>query len=86
MKPQSPDTHPDIERMQIEAYRRMSPAEKFRRIENLNRMLEMLARADIERRYPDAEERERRLRVAARRIPAELMRRAFGWDPDKEGY
>ncbi len=86
MKTQSPDTHPEIERILIEAYRRMPPAEKFRRIEGMNRTMEMLAMADIRRRYPDASEYECRLRVASRRIPAELMRKAFGWDPEKEGY
>lgn len=86
MKTQSPDTHPEIEQILIEAYRCMTPAEKFRRIEGMNRTMEMLAMADIKRRYPDASERECLLRVASRRIPAELMRKAFGWDPEKEGY
>ena len=40
----------------------------------------------MEDTHPEASEREIKLRVASRRIPAELMRRAFGWDPDKEGY
>jgi hypothetical protein len=86
MKTQSPDTHPEIERILIEAYRRMTPAEKFRRVEGMNRAMEMLAMADIKRRYPNASEHECRLRAASRRLPAELMRKAFGWDPDKEGY
>jgi hypothetical protein len=86
MKTQSLDTPPEIERILIEGYRRMTPAEKFRRIEDLNRTLEMLARAEVRRRHPEADEREIRLRVASRRIPAELMRKAFRWDPEKEGY
>ena len=86
MKTQSPDTHPEIERILIEAYRRMTPGEKFRRIEGMNRSMEMLAMSDIKRRHPDASEYECRLRIASRRIPAELMRKAFGWDPEKEGY
>lgn len=86
MKTQSPDTHPDIERILIEAYRKMSMAEKFHKVQELNRTVEILAMADVRRRYPDADEYECRLRVASRRIPADLMRKAFGWDPDKEGY
>jgi hypothetical protein len=86
MKTQSPDTHPKIEAMLIEAYRKMTMAEKFRKIANMNRTGDMLAMADVRSRYPDADEYELRLRVASRRIPAELMRRAFGWDPDEKGY
>lgn len=85
MKPPS-DTHPEIEKMLIEAARRMSAAEKFRRIEELNRSLDLLAWADVRRRYPDADEWECRLRVASRRLPADLMRKAFGWDPGEKGY
>jgi hypothetical protein len=86
MKTQSPDTHPDVERLQIEGHRRMSAAEKFRKIADLNAFLDMLALADVRRRYPEADERECRLRVASRRIPADLMRKAFGWDVEEKGY
>jgi hypothetical protein len=64
----------------------MSPAEKFQRIEGMNAMMGQLARADILRRYPDADEREICLRIASRRIPAELMIKAFGWNPNMKGY
>jgi len=80
------DTHPEIEKILIEGYRKMSPAEKFRCVCEMNQLRERLAASDVRRRHPDVDEREVRLRVASRRIPAELMRKAFGWDPDKEGY
>jgi hypothetical protein len=80
------DTHPDIEKRLIEAYRAMSPAERLRRVCSLNEALEQLARADIRRRHPTVTEREVRLRIASRRIPADLMKKAFGWDVEKEGY
>ena len=80
------DTHPDIEKRLIEGYRKMSPAQKLQRVCELNQFLETLARADVRRRHPQADEREVRLRVASRRIPADLMRKAFGWDPDEKGY
>lgn len=86
MKTQSPDTHPEIERILIEAYRKMTPGERFRKVESLNRTTEAVALADIRRRHPKADEREQQLRLASRRIPAALMQKAFGWDPDKEGY
>lgn len=80
------DTHPDMEKRLIEGYRAMTPARKWQGVQSLNRTLENLARADVRRRHPEADEREVNLRVASRRLPAELMRRAFGWDPDREGY
>ena len=86
MKTQSPDTHPDIEKIQIEGYRRMSAAEKLRLAGELNRFAVNLILADVRRRHPDADEREVRLRAAARWLPADLMRKAFGWDPDEKGY
>ena len=86
MKPLSDDTHPEIERLWIDGLRRRTPAQRFHRIGELNATLQRLAEIETRQRHPDAPEREIRLRVAARRLPAELMRRAFGWDPDREGY
>ena len=80
------DTHPEIERLLIEGYRRMSPREKLQRVTEMNRFLDMLAWADVRRRHPDADEWECQLRVASRRIPAELMKKAFGWDVNEKGY
>lgn len=87
MKTQSPDTPEEIERIQIEGYRRMSPREKFARVCELNALTEKMAAARIRRQYgPDLSEREMQLRLAALRIDRETMIRAFGWDPEKEGY
>lgn len=86
MKTQSPDTPPHIEKILIEGYRRMTLAERFHRVEELNRSLETLMCADIRRRHPNADETEVRLRLASRRIPPELMLRAFGWDVREKGY
>lgn len=86
MKTQSPDTHPEIERLQIEAYRRMTPAERLHKVWELNRFAREMVMADVQRRYPNADERERKLRAASRWLPAELMCAAYGWDPDVEGY
>jgi hypothetical protein len=86
MRTQSPDTHPDVERILVEAYRRMMPAGRYRKVGEMNRAVELLALADVRRRYPNADDRECQLRVASRRIPADLMRKAFGWTSDVEGY
>ena len=86
VKTQSEDTHPEIERRLIEGMRRMSAAEKFRRIGELMHTMETLAMADVRSRHPDASEWECRLRVASRRVPPELMKRAFGWNVEEKGY
>lgn len=86
MKTQSRDTHPEIERRLIEGYRRMSAAEKFQRVRELNQFVEMMQTAETRRQHPGASEEECRLRVASRRIPADLMRKAFDWDPETMGY
>jgi hypothetical protein len=80
------DTHPAVEAMLIEGYRRMSPAQKLERVRALTRAVQELALVDIRRRHPDADEREQALRLASRWIEPELMVRAFGWDVRKEGY
>lgn len=80
------DTSPEARAVMIEAYRRMSPAEKLQRVADLNRAVEQMALARIRRQYgPDLDEREERLRLASLRLDRETMIRAFGWDPDVEG-
>jgi hypothetical protein len=73
------DTHPKGEALLLEAYRKMSPAQKLERVGALTRAVQELALMDIRRRHPDAAPREQALRVASRWIGPELMIRAFGW-------
>lgn len=82
----SEDTPPDIERIIIEGYRRMSAAEKLAIMQDLINSAHLMAHSEIKRQHPQASERELQLRLASRRIEPELMRKAFGWDPDIEGY
>ena len=86
MKTQSSDTPPEVERIIIEGYRKMPAAEKLRIMQDLIRTANLLALGEIRRRHPNADRRELLLRLASRRIEPELMRKAFGWDPDVEGY
>ncbi len=86
MKPLFEDTTPEAERVLIEAYRKMPAWKKLQCIVDLNQFLRNAQLAQIRQRYPDAGERELKMRLASRWIEPELMRQAFGWDPDKEGY
>ena len=58
------DTSPDIERMQIALWCRMSPMEKARAVGHVSRSVRELALAGIRHRHPDASEQECRLRYA----------------------
>lgn len=80
------DTHPKIEALLIEGYRKMTPSQKIAQVRALTRTVQQLALLDVRRRHPNADEREQMLRVASRWIEPELMLRAFGWDVRKEGY
>jgi len=80
------DTPPEIEEIILEGYRKMSAAQKLKIMQDLNRAAQLLALSDIKRRYPEAVNRELQLRLASRWIEPELMRRAFGWDREVEGY
>jgi hypothetical protein len=80
------DTHPVAAALLIEAYRKMTPMQKIERVRALTSAIQELALLDIRRRHPEASIAEQTLRLASRWIPAELMRRAFGWDTQKAGY
>jgi hypothetical protein len=87
MKTQSPDTPPEIEKILIEGYRRMSPLEKLRRVIALGETAEAMAAARIRSQYgPEISERELRLRLAALQLDREIMIRVFDWDPETRGY
>ncbi len=86
MKPLSADTPPEIEKLLIEGYRRMSAAQKLRLMQDLIRTAQLLALSDVKRRHPQAERRELELRLASRWIEPELMKTVFGWNPEVEGY
>jgi hypothetical protein len=87
MRTQSPDTPPEVEQRLREAYRRMSPLQRLMKAMEMNRAVQELAAARIKAQYgPDLSERELRLRLAALWIDRETMVRAFGWDPEIQGY
>ena len=61
MKTQSEDTSPEIERVQIELLRKMSPARKFNLVRSMTRTMIQASRANIQAMHPDADENELRL-------------------------
>lgn len=80
------DTAPEVQRLLVEGYRRMSPAQKLQRMVALTHGVQQMSLARIRVQHPDADERELKLRLASLWLPADLMRNAFGWDPAVQGY
>ncbi|MFP4027836.1 MAG: hypothetical protein ACLFWL_08605 [Candidatus Brocadiia bacterium] len=80
------DTSPEARKVLIEGYRRMSPAEKMQQVSELSKAIRQAALMRIRRQYGEMSEREEKLRLASLWIDRETMIRAFGWDPEEEGY
>ena len=66
------DTHPDVERLQLEGWRRMTPAQKLARVCDLNAAVRQLAASRIRAECPDISERDLRLELARLWLPPEL--------------
>lgn len=58
MKTQSSDTHPEIERMQIEMLRRLSPQERLERMNEWSKATRELAWRGLRGANPEATEQE----------------------------
>lgn len=81
------DTPPDIEEIVLEGYRRMTPAQKLRRVVELGVAAQAMAAARIRDRYgPEISERDLRLRLAALQLDRQTMIEVFDWDPEEKGY
>jgi len=86
MRPLSPDTSADAQRMQIELMRRLSPSRKLALAFELTDAMRGLVLADLKHRFPNADEAEIRRRFIARVLSREDVIRAYGFDPRGEGY
>lgn len=77
LKPLTLDTAPEIERLQIEGWRRMSAEEKAAIVTGLTRAAYDLALAGLHARHPDASPRELFLRLALLTLGPDLARKAY---------
>jgi hypothetical protein len=66
------DTHPAVARLQLEGWRVMTPAQKLRRVADLNDGIRQLAAAGLRGERPDLTGEEVRLELACRWLPPEL--------------
>lgn len=74
----SADTHPKMERMQIELIRRMPAWKKFAVVDGLNETVKTLAMSGLRAHYPQAGEAELRRRLAGLLLGDELARKVYG--------
>lgn len=79
------DTPPEMVARLVALYRAMTPAEKLRKVAELNAMTRHLALARQRAWYPDADERAVRLRLFSLFVDRDTMIRQWGWDPDVMG-
>ena len=71
------DTTPEIEQRQIEAWRRMRPAEKLALVLRMSANVRQLALAGVRRRHPHASSHEQQLRLAQVIFGDDLARAAY---------
>jgi len=74
----SSDTHPDIERLQIEGLQRMPTWRKIELVGDMNEAVRTLALAGLRQRYPDDTPAQRRRRLADLVLGSELAARVYG--------
>lgn len=79
-----PDTHPEMEALQIQLWRQASPTQKMNMLAQLNASARLLALTGLRARYPQATEVELQRRLADLLLGEELARKAFGDLPDAE--
>jgi hypothetical protein len=80
------DTPPHIQKILIAGYRRMSPNQKLKRVNELTKAVQQLSLARIRQQYGELTEREQRLRLASLWLDRDTMIKVFNWDPEIKGY
>ncbi len=62
---QSPDTHPEIEKVQISLIQNLTAAQKISKVRSLSQSTILLSRRAIARANPDSDEKELTFRVVS---------------------
>ena len=72
------DTAPEAWKVQMDLIRKMSPEERLERCFELSAMVLDFAEAALRQKHPEASDREIFLRLAHRKLGAELYGRVYG--------
>jgi predicted RNA-binding Zn ribbon-like protein len=84
--PEFTDTDPRALEVWRNLLRSKTPGERLMMALQLSEMAIRMSEAGVRTQYPNASEREVFLRAAARRLPRDLMIRAYGWDPESDAH
>jgi len=84
MKALSPDTHPEIERLQIERLRQMPSWRKMTLMAEMNQTVRTLALAGLRQRHPDDTPAKRRRRLADLLLGPDLAAMVYGPLPEED--
>ena len=79
------DTTPEAWAKQFELYRGMTHAQKAWLVREVTLAANAFALAGLRQRHPNAGEGELLLRLAVLRLGEELVARAYGWRPPRDG-
>jgi hypothetical protein len=79
------DTDPRAMEVWLELLRAMTPGERLGATFKATEFVLQSWESEVRSSFPDAEEAEVRLRVAARHLPREVMIQVYGWDPALHG-
>ncbi len=66
----------------LELQRKMTVGEKLEAVMKASEFVLQMYEAGVRLEYPDADDDEVLVRVAARHLSRDLMIRAYGWDPE----
>lgn len=77
------DTSERADEVQFEILRRMTVQQRAEVFTQLCLSVQELAIAGLRRQYPNATEDELLLRLAARRLGNDVVRRVWGWAPEE---
>ena len=83
--PEFTDTDPRTMDVWLEVLRRMTPGERIDATLDLSNLALQMSDAGVRSVFPMADDREVRLRVAARHLSRDLMIRAYHWDLEAHG-
>lgn len=86
MKPLSSDTTPEAQQMHYQLMRSLRPSRRLALAFELTEAGRKLILADLEQRFPQADQVEIRSRFIARVLPRADVIRVYGFDPQREGY
>lgn len=80
------DTTPEADKVMTELYRGMPVWKRVSAVFELGRISRGLVMEQLRKRYPNADAEELHKRYAARVLSRDDVIKAYGWDPEIEGY